>query len=260
MDARLLVEHFSGTSRTDAIARPGQALEAYVVQAIEAAIVRRESGEPVHRILGFREFYGLKLELSADTLEPRPDTETLVDMVLPFVRGVAAREGVCRILDLGTGTGAIALALLSQVEDSKAIGTDLAEGALLAAQKNAERLGLGTRFSARKSDWFAEISGRFHLIASNPPYIGSKEIDELRADVRNFDPLLALDGGADGLEAYRNIAAGATRHLEGDGRIALEIGYDQKRLVTEIFAAAGFRLVEAGCDLAGNDRVLIFQR
>ncbi|RUM97779.1 peptide chain release factor N(5)-glutamine methyltransferase [Pseudaminobacter arsenicus] len=260
LDARLIVEHFSGSSRADAIARPEQALEASVVQAIEAAIVRREGGEPVHRILGFREFYGLKLELSPDTLEPRPDTETLVDMTLPFVRGVAAREGVCRILDLGTGTGAIALALLSQVENSMATGTDLAEGALLTAGKNAERLGLGARFSARKSNWFAEISGRFHLIVSNPPYIGTKEIDELRADVRNFDPLLALDGGADGLEAYRRIAAGSMRHLEGDGRIALEIGYDQKRLVTEIFAVAGFRLVEAGRDLAGNDRVLIFQR
>lgn len=259
LDARLIVEHFSGTSRADAIARPEQVLEASVVQAIKAAIVRRESGEPVHRILGFREFYGLKLELSADTLEPRPDTETLVDMVLPFIRDVAAREGICRILDLGTGTGAIALALLSQVESSVATGTDLAEGALLTAQKNSERLGVGARFFARKSDWFAEISGRFHLIVSNPPYIGSKEIDELRTDVRNFDPLLALDGGVDGLEAYRRIAAGSMRHLEGDGRIALEIGYDQKRLVTEIFAAAGFRLVEAGCDLAGNDRVLIFQ-
>lgn len=260
LDARLIVEHFSGTSRADAIARPGQVLDASVAKAIEAAISRRESGEPVHRILGFREFYGLKLELSPDTLEPRPDTETLVDMVLPFVRAVAEREGVCRILDLGTGTGAVALALLGQVENCVAVGTDLAEGALLTAQQNAVRLGLGSRFTAQKSDWFAEISECFHLIVSNPPYIGSKEIDELRADVRDFDPLLALDGGADGLDAYRSIAAGSMSHLEGDGRIALEIGYDQKRLVTDIFAAAGFRLAESGRDLAGNDRVLIFQR
>lgn len=260
LDARLIVEHFSGTTRADAIARPEQALDTAATDAIEAAIARRRRGEPVHRILGFREFYGLKLELSPATLEPRPDTETLVDMVLPFLRDTARREGACRILDLGTGTGAIALALLAQVENSTATGVDLAEGALLTARKNAGRLGLDSRFAARKSDWFAEISGRFHLIVSNPPYIVTKEIEALRADVRDFDPLLALDGGEDGLAAYRRIAAGAMAHLEPDGRIAVEIGYDQKRLVSDIFAEAGFSLAEAGRDLAGNDRVLIFRR
>lgn len=260
LDARLIVEHFSATSRADAISRPDQALSPEVIEAIGAAIARRQRGEPVHRILGFREFYGLKLELSPGTLEPRPDTETLVDMVLPFLRGIAEREGACRILDLGTGTGAIALALLGQVGNCIATGVDLAEDALLTAQKNAERLGLGARFTACKSEWFAEISGRFHLIVSNPPYIVTKEIEALRADVRNFDPLLALDGGDDGLAAYRRIAAGSMDHLESDGRIAVEIGYDQKRLVSDIFAEAGFTLAEAGRDLAGNDRVLIFRR
>lgn len=260
LDARLIVEHFSGTTRTDAIARADRPLDAATISAIEAAISRRRAGEPVHRILGFREFYGLKLELSPDTLEPRPDTETLVDMVLPFLRDMARREEACRVLDLGTGTGAIALALLSQVENCVATGVDLAEGALLSAQKNALRLRLGDRFTALESDWFAEISGRFHLIVSNPPYIETKEIEALRADVRNFDPMLALDGGDDGLAAYRRIAAGANSHLEDGGIVAVETGYDQKRLVSDIFAEAGFGLIEAGRDLAGNDRVLIFRR
>ena len=147
LDARLIVEHFSRTTRADAIARPEMVVDPDSAHAIRAALDRRLSGEPVHRILGFREFYGLKLALSAETLEPRPDTETLIDAVLPFARQTVQREGTCRILDLGTGTGAIALALLSQVEEATATGTDIAEGALDVARKNAESLGLASRFT-----------------------------------------------------------------------------------------------------------------
>lgn len=259
LDARLLVEHFSGTTRTDAIADPGRSVDAEALAAIDEALRRRAAGEPVHRILGFREFYGLSLALSAETLEPRPDTETLVDALLPLVGVVAAREGACRILDLGTGTGAVALALLSREERALATGADISKDALATAAENARSLGLSGRFTAVESDWFAAISGRYHVIASNPPYIRSGEIGALQKEVRAFDPLRALDGGADGLDAYRIIAAGAGAHLEAGGVVAVEIGSTQRAEVAAIFGRAGFALVRTLADLAGNERVLVFE-
>lgn len=260
LDARLIVEHFSATTRTDAVLRPDTPVAAAVVRQVEAALDRRIAGEPVHRILGFREFYGMRLGLSTETLEPRPDTETLVDAVLPFVRDTAAREGVCRILDLGTGTGAIALALLAQEPHAVATGVDVSDDALATAAANAAGLGVAGRFTAKKSDWFAGIDGRYHLIVSNPPYIPSSEIEDLQHEVRNFDPRRALDGGPDGLEPYRAIASGSARHLEEGGCVGLEIGHDQRRDVTELFERAGYELIAQRKDLGGNDRVLVFSR
>src|SRR5690606_13622064 len=155
---------------------PDIVTESQAVAAVEAALERRSAGEPVHRILGFREFYGLELSLSAQTLEPRPDTEILIDAILPFMRDVTARDGACRVLDLGTGTGAIALALLANVPDATAIGVDVSPDALATAARNAAGLGLADRFTALRSDWFSQINGRFHVIASNPPYIRSDDI------------------------------------------------------------------------------------
>lgn len=255
-DARLIVEHFSGTTRTDAISTPDRIITQVV--EIEAALDRRIAGEPVHRILGFREFYGMRLGLSAETLEPRPDTETLVDAVLPFVHATAAREGTCRILDLGTGTGAIALSFLVQEPLAVATGVDVSDDALATAAANAADLGVSGRFSAKKSDWFAEITGRYHLIVSNPPYIVSSEIEDLQDEVRKFDPRRALDGGPDGLGAYRTIASDVAPHLEQGGLVGLEIGHDQRRDVTELFEQAGYRLIAQHKDLGGNDRALVF--
>ncbi|MGX7875072.1 peptide chain release factor N(5)-glutamine methyltransferase [Mesorhizobium sp. ORM6] len=260
LDAQLIVEHFSGTTRTQAIADPERTIDSNAVAAIDAALRRRAGGEPVHRILGYREFYGLRLSLSPETLEPRPDTETLVEAVLPFVRAVAAREGACRILDLGTGTGAIALALLSVVPAATATGVDIAAGALATAVHNAGQLGLGGRFVALQSDWFEKVSGRYHVIAANPPYIPSGDIGNLQDEVRDFDPRLALDGGVDGLNPYRIIAAEAARFLEAEGRIAVEIGHAQRNEVNDIFRAAGYAAGQVFGDLGGNDRVVVFQR
>jgi len=260
LDARLIVEHFSGTNRTQAIADPGLTVAPEAIAAIDAALRRRAAGEPVHRILGYREFYGLRLKLSPETLEPRPDTETLVEAVLPFAKAMAERLGECRILDLGTGTGAIALALLSAVPGAIATGVDISEGALATAMRNAGELGLARRFEALKSDWFAKVSGRYHVIAANPPYIPRQDIGNLQDEVRDFDPLLALDGGADGLGPYRIIAAEAAVFLEAEGWIAVEIGHTQQSEVTVIFAAAGYELAGAFRDLGGNDRVLVFER
>ncbi len=259
LDARLIVEHFSGTDRTQAIAEPQRTVEASAVAAVDAALQRRLAGEPVHRILGYREFYGLRLELSAETLEPRPDTETLVEAVLPFVSATAERLGECRILDLGTGTGAIALALLSVIPAATATGVDISQDALTTATRNAERLGLATRFEALHSDWFAKVSGRYHVIAANPPYIPSRDIGNLQDEVRDFDPHKALDGGADGLGPYRIIAVEAARFLQAEGRIAVEIGHNQRQEVTDIFKASGYVLAGAHRDLGGNDRVLMFE-
>ncbi|KQZ14639.1 protein-(glutamine-N5) methyltransferase, release factor-specific [Mesorhizobium sp. Root554] len=258
LDARLIVEHFSRTSRTDAIVRPDLPIARDISAAVEAALDRRLAGEPVHRILGCREFYGLKLALSPDTLEPRPDTETLVDAVLPFARAVVSRQGSCRILDLGTGTGAIALALLAEVPEATANGTDISAAALATAKKNAVSLGLESRFSASESSWFAEISGRYDVIVSNPPYIPSRDIEFLQREVRDFDPRRALDGGEDGLDPYRIIADGADAFLNHGGIVAVEIGSTQNADVAQLFSKEGWQLSKAEKDLSGNDRVLVF--
>lgn len=260
LDARLIVEHFTGTTLTDAVARPDMPVEANAAAQIEAALSRRAAGEPVHRILGFREFHGLDLKLSAETLEPRPDTETLVEAALPHVRKTAREKGTCRILDLGTGTGAIALALLAAEPRAVATGTDISSDALATASANAQALGLSGRFTALRSDWFSEIRGRYDAIVSNPPYIESGDIETLQPEVRDFDPRRALDGGPDGLDAYRIIAAGAAMHLQADGLVAVEIGSTQKDAVTALFKAAQFGRTNALSDLGGNDRALCFQR
>jgi release factor glutamine methyltransferase len=258
LDARLLVEHFTGTTRADAITAPQRRVEREIADRVWAAFERRRNGEPVHRIIGRRGFHGLDLLLSPATLEPRPDTETLVDSILPFVREVVRRHGRCRILDLGTGTGAIALALLSQVPEATATGVDRSEGALATAVQNAGDLGLAGRFTPLCSDWFENVSGRWDVIVSNPPYIRSDGIAGLAREVRDFEPPSALDGGPDGLDAYRQIARRAPEFIDPDGRIGVEIGFDQKQDVTAIFLAAGLEASGSAKDLGGNDRVLIF--
>jgi release factor glutamine methyltransferase len=259
LDARLLVEHYTATTRTDALARPDREIADEIAEAVEAALERRAAGEPVHRIIGRREFYGLDLKLSPATLEPRPDTEILVDRMIPRLREVIARHGRCRILDLGTGTGAIALALLSQLAEATAVGADIDPGAVATAIENAHRHGLSDRFEGIVSDWFSAINGKFHAIVSNPPYIDAQEMDSLPPEVRLHDPHKALHGGQDGLGAYRAIAAEAGRYLEPVGLIGVEIGYRQREQVAAVFGRAGFTVVEAAKDLAGHDRALIFK-
>ena len=260
VDARLIVEHFSGTTRSQAIVDPAQAVDAAALVAVEAALRRRVAGEPVHRILGFREFYGLRLWLSPETLEPRPDTETLVDAILPFLRVVVKREGRCRVVDLGTGTGAIGLALASQIPESLVTATDISAEALATAADNAAAAGVSSRFTALQSDWFSAIGGKFHAIVSNPPYIRSEEIAGLQAEVRLHDPRRALDGGPDGLDAYRHIADGAATHLEHGGQVAVEIGHTQRQEVGRLFAQAGYQLISMHRDLAGSERAMVFSR
>lgn len=257
-EARILVGGLLGLSSTELVTRGHEAVDPERVDRVHSAIARRLNHEPVHRILGEREFYGLPLKLSPATLEPRPDTEILVDVVLPHARRLAAAHGNIHILDLGTGTGAICLALLHECPDAVGIGSDISVEALETARSNAERNGLGERFSTVHGSWFDAIHGRFHVIVSNPPYIESSVISTLAPEVKNFDPPAALDGGLDGLDPYRAIAREAARFLHDDGIVGVEIGHDQRVAVTSIFEGAGFFLLDAVEDYGRNDRALLF--
>ena len=257
-DARLLIAGLMRFSATEMLSRANEALPGQQERAIFEAIDRRLGHEPVHRILGEREFYGLPLSLSAETLEPRPDTEILVDTMLPYLRDLAKTEGHLHILDMGTGTGAICLALLSECPEASGVGSDISADALGTARSNAERNGLQARFEVIQSNWFEDIQGSFHAIVSNPPYIASSVIDNLAPEVTKFDPAIALDGGLDGLDAYKTIAKDAARFMKPNGVIGLEIGYDQRNDVEAIFGEWGFQLREAVKDYGHNDRVLVF--
>jgi release factor glutamine methyltransferase len=260
LEARMIVEHFTGTERRDAIAAPDRVVTAEQLAGIDDALLRRLAHEPVHRIFGWRDFYGLRLRLSPETLEPRPDTETLVDAVLPWLREVADREGGCRVLDLGTGTGAIALAIAAEIPQAVVTATDISADALATATENARANRLIDRFDPLVSHWFSAVRGKFHGIVSNPPYIPSQDVDGLQPEVRLHDPRRALDGGADGLDAYRSIAEGAAAHLERGAIVAVEIGQFQREDVDRIFAEAGYRTISVHRDLAGAERVMLFCR
>lgn len=223
-----------------------------LTSSLAEVLKRRLSGESVARIIGHREFYGLDFGLNAATLEPRPDTELLVDLALD-----ALPEGG-RLLDMGTGTGCIPIALLVNRPDAGAVATDLNMEALAQAGDNAKRHGVDGRLRLLQGDWFGALGAekRFDLILSNPPYIESAVVETLAAEVKDFDPLLALDGGPDGLAPYRVIAAGAGDWLRDGGRVMVEIGFDQGEAVSALFAAAGFEAISVHKDLAGLDRVV----
>ena len=258
-EARILVGGLLRLSSTELVTRGSEAVLPDDVTTARAAVARRLNHEPVYRILGEREFYGLSLRLSPATLEPRPDTEILVDTMLPHVRRLQSELGNVHILDLGTGTGAICLALLRECPQATGVGSDISAEALETARGNAERNGLAARFESAQGSWFDAIHERFHVIVSNPPYIASSVVSTLAPEVKDFDPPAALDGGLDGLDAYRAIAKDAARFLYPDGKIGVEIGYDQRETVTSVFEGAGFLLVEAVRDYGQNDRVLVFQ-
>lgn len=258
-EARILVGGLLHLSSTELLTRGSEGVLPEDVMVARGAIGRRLNHEPVHRILGEREFYGLSLRLSPATLEPRPDTEILVDTMLPHVRRLESESGNVHILDLGTGTGAICLALLHECPQATGVGSDISGEALEIARGNAERNGLAPRFITAQGSWFDAIHERFHVIVSNPPYIASNVISTLAPEVKDFDPPAALDGGLDGLDAYRAIAKDAARFLHRNGIIGVEIGYDQRETVTSVFEGAGLSLVEAVRDYGQNDRVLVFE-
>ena len=202
-DARHLVSGVLGLSLTEMMTEGARVIEPDEEIAVSAAMARRLAREPVYRILGAREFFGLDFMLSADTLEPRPDTEILVEHALAFLKQTVRRKGAVRFVDLGTGTGAIAVALLKNCAGATALATDIADGALETARANALINGVADRFETARGPWLDAARGRYDMIVSNPPYIVSDVIDKLAPEVREHDPALALDGGKDGLDAVR---------------------------------------------------------
>ena len=218
---------------------------------------RRIGGEPVARILGAREFWGLPLTLSAATLVPRPDTETVVELALEMIRACPPPDHRLRIADIGTGSGAILLALLSELPHASGVGTDISGEALRTARHNAIDLGLAGRAAFVACDYAAALSGPFDLVVSNPPYIRAADIAGLAPEVRNFDPVRALDGGPDGLDAYRTLVPQAARLLARDGALVVEVGQGQHGDVGALMVAAGLAPEgPAKADLAGIRRAV----
>lgn len=258
LDAQLLVEWITGATRLDLISVPEKHVDEVQVAQLNDALDRRIAGEPVHRIIGMREFYGLPFRLSPETLEPRPDTEALVELISAYLGKLINQHGRVTMLDMGTGTGAIVISLLHQFEKLHGIGLDVAEGALAMARINAAFNGVSDRFAALKSDWFSNVTGRFHLIVSNPPYIPHEDIGNLSREVREHDPMAALDGGADGLDFYRALAKQAAGYLHKDGIVAVEIGAGQFDDVSAIFESADFHLNDHASDLGGHRRAMVF--
>jgi release factor glutamine methyltransferase len=254
LDARLLLQHATGLSHAALIADPERVVEVDVVATFEALTKRRAAFEPVSRILGTREFYGRSFCVTPAVLDPRADTEVLIDVCLAKLD----RTQPQRVLDLGTGSGCIAVTLLAERPLATGVAVDVSVAALAIAQENATSFGVSPRLSFVQGHWFSSVEGGFDLIVSNPPYIETETIAGLDVEVKDHDPHLALDGGVDGLDCYRAIASGACAHLNRSGRVIVEIGAGQAAGVTAIFSQSGFVLAEQRLDLGGHVRVLAF--
>jgi release factor glutamine methyltransferase len=253
IDARLLLEAAAGASRTDILTDPYRAVGEDQRQAYEAMIDRRLRREPVSRIVGKKGFWKIMLNVTPDVLSPRPDTETILDVAL---LAFAPHESFSAI-DLGTGSGAILLALLSERTAASGVGTDISSEALAVARENAANLDLNGRATFLRTEWAAGFADHsFDLVVSNPPYIPTDHIQTLDPEVRDHDPHLALDGGPDGLQAYRDLAPEVMRILKPGGTFAVEIGWDQGPQVKALFEAAGFADVKVVKDLSNRDRVV----
>jgi release factor glutamine methyltransferase len=257
LDARLLLLAALDITATDLITHPDTLLTREQEERLAAFTRRRLAHEPVARIVGEREFWGLPFALSPETLVPRPDTETVVETALGLIRD---RSGPLRIADFGTGSGCLLVALLHELPQATGLGVDLSFGALRTARRNAEANGVGERGLFVLSHWADAISGRFDLIVSNPPYIASPVIPALDAEVREHDPLLALDGGADGLDAYRIILGEAGRLLAPDGLLVVEIGYDQAEDLNGLARTKGLEVLMVAHDLSDNPRCVAMKR
>ncbi len=252
-DARLLLAHVQGVDVGRLIAHDDDIIHRKDADRYTEALSRRAAGEPVSRIRGWREFYGRRFEISPDTLDPRPDTETLVDVAVERIPEAG------RILDLGTGTGCVLISVLAETPEASGVGVDLSSGALEVARRNGAALGVRERVEWVEGSWDA-AEGSFDVVVSNPPYIRRDVIPGLAAEVRAFDPALALDGGEDGLDAVRSILAAAPGYLRTGGWLALEVGFDQTKAVMEMAAAGGWREISRRADLGGNYRVVSARR
>ena len=248
LDARLLLEEVCRTDRNTLLVHGDRAVTEEEETQFRIFIERRSTHEPLQQITGWQEFMGLRFSVTEDVLGPRQDTETLVEEVMRYLR-----DGM-EILDVCTGSGCILLSLLRYSNGCRGVGCDISEKALAVAGQNAKELGISAQFI--QSDLFESIEGRFEYIVSNPPYIRKDMIPTLMEEVRDHEPLIALDGGEDGLDFYRKITREATEHLYSGGMLFFEIGYDQGEAVKLLMEEEGYEEVTVSQDLAGLDRVV----
>jgi release factor glutamine methyltransferase len=254
IDARLMLQAAAGASRSDIVTDPHRALTAEQTQTLETFLARREAREPVSHILGRKGFWTIELKVTPDVLTPRPETEVVVEFALKnFPEAMEFR-----VLDLGTGSGAIILAILAERPAASGVGLDLSSAALEVARENAALLKLEDRLVLAESDWAeGQPDEAFDLVVSNPPYIAREVIDGLAPEVRDHEPRLALDGGEDGLDSYRILAPEALRVLKPGGLFALEIGFDQSEAVESLMLAAGAEGLWTLKDLSDKPRVVV---
>jgi release factor glutamine methyltransferase len=257
LDARLLLEHASGLSSTDLAMQAKQEAGATLIHEAQALVALRLTGMPVAKIIGHKEFWGRRFHVSPAVLDPRPDSETLIEAALALL----PEDKALRLIDLGTGSGCLLLTLLAERPLARGLGIDKSRAALSLARRNAHfldlNLGLRRRVALRHGDWLHGVNATADMIIANPPYIESGAIDRLDRDVSLFDPRLALDGGSDGIGPYHALIAPSFQCLTGGGHLLLEIGVTQAEAISALMAAAGFADISLRQDLAGRDRVLI---
>jgi release factor glutamine methyltransferase len=256
-EARHLVCHVFKIDTVNLIAGETHSADIVGIKKLSKVLERRLNGEPVSRITGEIEFYGLPFKLCENTLVPRSDTGTLIDAVLADFQ--SNNKDCFRVLDIGTGTGAIIISILYNMPMSVGMATDIDSKALEMARLNAAEIGVVERLKFMKTNWCSDVEGKFDIIVSNPPYIRTATIPTLAIEVKGFDPLIALDGGIDGLDAYRIIFTQCSQNIAKNGRLYLEIGYDQCETVVELAKQAKWKFVRLIKDLGANDRILVFE-
>ncbi len=252
LDARIIIEERCGYSYSDIICHPDSLITKDQHNKIISDLQQRIQGKPISRIYGNREFWGLDFQISKDTLDPRPDTELIIERSLSCF----PKDMNLRILDLGTGSGCILIALLSEYKNASGLGVDVSAGALKYAKINAKKHGCTSRSEFVCGSWFDLVIGEFDLIVSNPPYISNQIIPTLSKEVRIYDPILALDGGEDGLNPYKIIFPQLKKYLKPHGKALFEIGYDQEKTIMRLAGESGFSDAVIYRDLSGNPRVV----
>lgn len=271
-DIKHMIQAVTGHDEADMITNPDAPITVEQEKQLDEIAARYKAGEPLTRILGVREFWGLEFEVTPDTLDPRPDTETLVEAALAYLKAhpknqpstshpAACGHGDFKILDMGTGTGCILIALLSELPNAVGVAADISPKALEVARRNAQKYDKQHKMSSRidfvESDWMGALQGeQFDLIVSNPPYIVESVIDDLDVEVKNHDPILALSGGDDGLDCYKKIIFDLKKHLNSQNRAFLEIGFDQLKTVTGIVEESNLCVCDSYADLSGIPRVV----
>lgn len=254
LEARILLAHAAGIDQTRVIGYPEDILDKTTIRYLDQIMTRRKNGEPIAYITGTKEFWSLSFEVTQKTLIPRSDSETLIESILGSITNHTERLS---ILDLGTGSGCLILALLSELPNASGTGIDISSSACKIAQRNAKKLGLNNRAKFFQGNWMDNISDQFDIIISNPPYIAEPDIKFLSKDVMLFEPHLALSGGPDGLSAYRAIAKECVTHLKQSGMLAVEIGITQAQNIKNIFMENGLVITKTQRDFSNIERCIL---